>query len=296
MLRDKYKITSKLSEGRKFGTIYLGEEISSQQKVVIKALKKNGNNTTAVQQLSNEALFTFSVPGLPHILEKIETESEILVIKSFEQGIPLNEFWKKIKKRDRINFLIALFQKLNILLSSLYDNQILHLDLKPGNILIEGTTEDFEVKIIDFGLAINKAALPERTILFPLGYAAPELILNRLDLADERTDLFALGICMFVLYTEKLPLSHPNPSIYTNLQITHPIPSSPAIPKELFRIIEKMTHKYQFAKPPNHLPENELTSSLIEGMDGRYSDLSSVISELQKIRQKRPFYQRISFR
>lgn len=296
MLRDKYKIISKLSAGRKFGVIYLGEEISSGKNVIIKSLLKSPENTTAVNQLNNEAQFDFNISGLPKIIEKIESEHEILLVKYFEEGYPLNKHWKTLKKKEQITFLISLMEKLDSLLSPLYEKEIYHLDLKPGNILINTKKDDFDVKIIDFGLAITKKEPNQRKVLFPLGYAAPELILNQLDLVDQRTDIFALGVSMYTLFTGKLPLSHPNPSIYTNLQITHPIPSSNMIRKGVFQIIEKMTFKHQFRLPPNKLEPSELKIQLQEGMNGRYAHINHIIDDLKKLNQKKSFYQRISFR
>ncbi|TNE71294.1 MAG: hypothetical protein EP333_09330 [Bacteroidetes bacterium] len=294
---EKYRITDTFSRGRKFGALYIGEDLSSGEKVIIKSLKFDSRDTTAVAQLLNEASFSFSIEGLPIVKDLYEYEQEIILVKKYVSGEELSAFWKRIKKKERLVFIIQLFQKLNILLEHLYQEEIYHLDLKPGNILIDGDVNDFSVNIIDFGLAIRKRSLPNRKILFPLGYAAPELILNKLKIVDRRTDIFSLGVTLYTLYSQELPLSHTNPSIFTNLQITHPIPQNSKIPKSIYPVLLKMTNKHQFKLPPNKYSETELIECLESGKEGRYNALNEVIEDLRKIsEQPLPFYQRISFR
>ncbi len=296
-IREKYRITDTISRGRKFGALYIGQELSSGEKVIIKSLKIDSRDTTAVAQLLNEASFSFSIEGLPFVKDLYKYEEEIILVKKYVSGEELGAFWKRIKKKERLAFIIQLLQNLNVLLLHLDQEEIYHLDLKPGNILIDGDVNDFSVNIIDFGLAIRKRSLPDRKILFPLGYAPPELILNKLKIVDRRTDIFSLGVTLYKLYSQELPLSHANPSIFTNLQITHPIPQNSKIPKSIYPVLLKMTNKHQFILPPNKYSETELIECLESGKEGRYNALNEVIEDLRKISERPlPFYQRMSFR
>jgi hypothetical protein len=126
--------------------------------------------------------------------------------------------------------------------------------------------------------------------LFPLGFAAPELILNKLEIADHRTDLFALGITLWYLFTERLPLSHPNPSIFTNLQLTHPLPDSDLLPNGLYPILRKMTQKHTFRTAPNLMTADDVMSGLMDGMVQRYQSLEEVIADLQAISVRKTFF------
>ena len=150
--------------------------------------------------------------------------------------------------------------------------------------------------LIDFGLAVKRTKTDVRKTLFPLGYAAPELLLNQLDIVDSRSDLFSLGIMIWRLFTGELPLKHPNPSIYTNIQLTHPLPDHVSLPKGLLEILQKMTYKFQFKLPPNKISAAEVKSSLVIGMNQRYQSFSEVSTDLNQLQQKKSFYQRISFR
>ncbi len=277
---------------RKFGKTFKGIDSFTQEKVIIKQFFKEENNRHLLEQIQEEATFHFEKEGLPKVITHRENDIFFELILSFKEGIPIDQYWQTLKKRKRIAFLIKLTQQLSLIFDELKLQEIVHCDLKPSNLIIEEKGEHFQVHLIDFGMAVRKNTT--RKILFPLGYAPPELILNHLSILDHRSDQFSLGILIWRLYTGKLPLSHPNPSIFTNLQITHPIQNHRKIPKSIFTILEKMCYKHQFALPPNRMKDEDVKKKLLSAMDNRYSSLSKVTNELKQI--KPSFYHSISLR
>lgn len=297
MISSEYRILEAISEKRRFGAVYLGEHKESGRKVVIKTAVKGSRGDIAVMRLKSEAEFSFDQVGLPKVLKLFEDDSNVFIISEFLTGIPLDQYWKSIKKKDLLSTLIEIMYALKEKLELIHEMGIYHLDLKPGNILVDQSQDGkIQIKLIDFGLALKKDLNEDRSLLFPLGYAPPEVILNQLDLVDERSDYFSLGILIWTLLAGHLPLTHPNPSIFTNLQLTHPLPEHNAISKKLYRILKQMTYKTQFKVSPNRMPLNEVRTELRKGMEGRYSDLKQVIADLEEIhRSKKSFYQRMSF-
>ncbi|MFM7661366.1 MAG: hypothetical protein ACKO6A_01735, partial [Bacteroidota bacterium] len=106
-------------------------------------------------------------------------------------------------------------------------------------------------------------------------------------IVNHGSDLFSLGICMYFLYSGKIPLSHPNPSVFTNLQITHPLINDAGIPKKLFDLISKICVKHSFRLPPNQLPDNEVIDSLIDAQKMRIQDIRQIEKELSEISEKK---------
>lgn len=294
---ERFKIIQPLGaqKVRKFGSVFLVEERETGRKAVLKALKLDTGNQLAAARLREEAKFNFACEGLPFTLDLFESEEEILLIRSYAPGVPLDEFKKLLYRNEYLPFAAIFLEKLEVLFEELARQKVAHADLKPGNILIEGEPEDFKVHLIDFGLAISYGKENVRDMVFPLGFAAPELILNQLDLVDQRSDIFALGIILWRFFTGNLPLVHPNPSIYTNLQLTHPLPDDSALPKGMYAILRKMSHRHAFQIPPNRMEIQAVRSALLEGRDGRYTHLKAVIDDLYQL-PKQPFYQRRSFR
>lgn len=266
----KYQIISPLgrNQGRKFGSLFLVSNKTTGEKGVLKVVEKTDRSQVAEERLRAEALFHFYIDGLPEILDIFETDKELMLVRKHVIGEPLDVRFMKIKKRDRHVFLCSVLKQLGRLLNHIHENGIFHCDLKPGNILVG---EENEVHLIDFGLAIRKDEENGRKLLFPLGYAAPELLLNHLDIVDHRTDYFALGIKIWRLFSGKLPLTHPNPSIFTNLQLTHPLPENYEVSSKLQKVLEIMCSKHSFKIPPNKMSKADVNKCLSEAMELRYA-------------------------
>lgn len=291
-ITERYSILRELGAGqsKRFGRVFEGIEKVTGRRVLIKALSKE-LSTRAVHQLKNERTFSFHSKGLPEVLDFYESETELILVKSYLEGVTLAEYWSTLGKNSaKIAFAQKLIFELQTLFERLKFENVVHCDIKPSNILIHSTKEEIQVSLIDFGLAVRSNDHEVRKLIFPLGFAAPELILNRTDLVDQRTDIFSLGITLWYLFTGKLPLSHPNPSIYTNLQLTHPIQDDPSIPKDWFPILSKMTSKHVFRTAPNLMSPEEIEACLNDGISGRYASLIEIMEDLQNLPQKRSWF------
>ena len=287
-LHEKYKIIAPLGgqKVRKFGSVFLVEDKISGKKAVLKAVNKNAVKPLVALQLRNEATFNFSSPALPQVIDFIETGTELLLVTEFKQGVPISTFWKELKRKERIQFLHQFLTEFEKVYSELRRLNITHCDIKPSNILIERINDKLNISLIDFGLALRKNEIDQRDLVFPLGFAAPELLLNELDLIDERSDIFAMGIVIWRLYTNELPLTHPNPSIFTNLQLTHPLPEHSSIPKRIFKVLAKMCGKHQFKLPPNKLTAEERKHLLQDGMNQRFNRFQEIVLEFGGLKNK----------
>jgi serine/threonine protein kinase len=113
-------------------------------------------------------------------------------------------------------------------LAAIHELGLIHRDIKPGNIWLEG--DSGRVKILDFGLA--RAArgdvqlTQEGSILGSPAYMAPEQA-NRKPL-DARVDLFSLGCVMYLMATGALPFEGDD-ALSTLLAVTNTEPIAPCV-------------------------------------------------------------------
>ena len=284
-IAEKYKLIKELGDQkrRKFGRVFLIQKRESDEQFILKTISTKDHDSNICDRLRNESEFSFKFEGLPKVVDQYESDEEIILVLQYKTGETLDQWWNKQPKKLRIKQLKRLLNALSPLMKILKEDGIIHVDIKPSNILIDDSTEELKVHLIDFGMAVNLNDVEERKILFPLGFAAPELILNRLDCIDHTTDLFALGITIWRLFTGKLPLTHPNPSIFTNLQLVHPLPDHDNLPKGLYPILLKITFKHAFKTAPNLLSAEEVRKGLIQGSARRFQSIDEVINELLKI-------------
>ena len=285
---NQYQLVKKLGSPnkRKFNEVYLIKNESTQELAILKKLVKTDQNKHLWNVLQKESEFNFQHPNLPKTLFFTENEIEVILIRNFQEGISLDVFWKSVKTRDRLDCIQKMVEKLVPIFDELQKNQVVHCDLKPSNILVHKEDNELKFSLIDFGMALKMNGGETRKTLFALGYSAPEIILNRLHLADQSSDIFSLGICIWQLLTGKLPLTHANPSVMTNLQITHPLPSHSAVKKSVQKILNKMCYKHSFKIAPNLMELNEVDRFLQEAKLQRFSNLRQVFEAFSGIQTK----------
>lgn len=95
---------------------------------------------------------------------------------------------------------------------ALHRQDVVHLDIKPSNLLLREGDAEGRIVLIDFGLS-RHAALPDliaEEFRIPIGtapYMAPEQVLGQRD--EPRSDLFALGVTLYHLATGERPFGNP---------------------------------------------------------------------------------------
>ncbi|SFT73696.1 Serine/threonine protein kinase [Lishizhenia tianjinensis] len=268
---------------RKFSATHVVEDIQTGCHHILKIASLKDEK--AVNVLKNERLFTFASSSLQSSLKHWEEEGKFYLLKEFFEGENLLSFYKKLKRRERKKFLPQFLFSFSKLLDEVHNQHLLHLDIKPSNIIISGDINAFEVKLIDFGLAWRymENSSTKRKSYYPFGHAAPELVLNVPELFVPQTDYYALGILMYELMEEELPFLHPNPVQSINLQLNLPLPTLSRKWRKYQGLLNKLTAKESFAKPPNQYTREQQGKVLLKGILKRYQNLGEMRKDLENI-------------
>lgn len=199
-----YQLAGKLGEGG-MGKVYRAIQLSLSRPVAIKFLtaSANGHAPAITFQRESRVMASLSHPNVVAIYDCGQIDGQYYLVMEHVTGSTLRELiqpgnpWSV----DRaLSFLEAIAQALTYI----HGQGILHLDLKPENVLCG---KHGEIKMTDFGLAsphvdartLSELGLSQGTV----DYCAPE---QRYGLpTDQRSDLFSLAILAYELLTGRLP-------------------------------------------------------------------------------------------
>lgn len=122
---------------------------------------------------------------------------------------------------------------------------LIHRDLKPGNILIDGRGEP---RVVDFGLAVHETALAylKGEVSGTPRYMSPEQFRGEAHRLDGRTDIWSLGVILYQLLTRRRPFSGDNQELKDEVLNKSPRPPrqiDDEIPVELETICLKCLAK-----------------------------------------------------
>src|SRR5574343_1093463 len=214
-----YRIIRKVAAGG-FGVVYLAED-NAGQKVALKeylpsalATRQPGNLLPVVHpdKLSlyrlglksffeeGRALAQIAHPSVVSVLNFFRENETVYMVMNFLEGASLQEFIivarnLKQAKVFRESTIRSLFDEVLRGLRIVHQHKMLHLDIKPANILI---TDDNRSVMIDFCAArevLNKEGNFIRPMYTP-GFAAPELY-RRDGTLGPWTDIYAIGACIY---------------------------------------------------------------------------------------------------
>ncbi|MGH7672336.1 MAG: serine/threonine-protein kinase [Gemmatimonadales bacterium] len=218
ILDARYQVMKKLGEGG-MSYVYLAKEISSGAIVAIKVLSPRlASDKSSVERLRREAGLAMRLdhPNVCRILRLGESEDGLIyLVMPFLKGELLSDREVRGGPMD-IPLGVALLRQVCAGLHHAHELQIIHRDLKPENIML--VAEDGggdKAVVMDFGLAKERRADPAIAKLTATGiilgtpeFMSPEQIRGKS--LDARSDIYALGIVAFEMFTGKLPFQGRN--------------------------------------------------------------------------------------
>ena len=178
-------------------------------------------------------------PNAIKIIDMVEHHGRVVLIQEFVAGRSLLELmFGSMGESEKERIILQLVD----VVAHAHKNRIVHRDIKPENVLIGS---DGSLKLLDYGVAKElKDKDTSSTMVGSRPYMAPEQIMGESQIAS---DVWALGVIIYMLYTNLLPFVEVNEKALMDLILTRepdsPRQIDPDIPVELERIILKCLNK-----------------------------------------------------
>jgi TolB-like protein len=243
------------------GTVYKAHDPALDRPVALKVLPSAAwSNEDAVSRFRKEAQLAASLHH-PHIVQIYtlgEYQGVHFYCMEFVKGKTLALLLRESGPLPLSRALQLMSEACDALIAA-HAKNVVHRDLKPGNIMLD---EAGRVRILDFGLA-KEADVPGYAsggaIVGTPAYMSPEQC--RGGVVDARTDLYSLGVVLYELLAGRLPFSaETRTGLMRKIQEEPPIPLSrlsPHLPREIIETVERMIAKrpddrYQSARELLH--------------------------------------------
>ena len=210
----QYQLLRVLGEGG-MGIVYQAkQEHPIKRDVALKIIKLGMDTKQVIARFEAErqALALLDHPKIAHVYDAGTTETgRPYFVMEYVKGLSITEHCDrhKLTIEDRLN----LFRQICLAVHHAHQKGIIHRDIKPSNILVSTEDDKATPKIIDFGVAKAVAQrLTERTLATEgsqlLGtpeYMSPEQADIATEDIDTRSDIYSLGVLLYVLLTGCLP-------------------------------------------------------------------------------------------
>lgn len=240
----EYRIDGVLGRGG-MSTVYRVLDDTLGREVALKVLlPEKMKKEVAVRKFVNEARITAQLdhPNIPAIysLESDTAGMSIFTMKLLE-GQTLQDLLNTNERlgRDTIPEAVDILLRICDALAFAHSKGVLHLDLKPSNVIVAGFGQ---IYLVDWGIAKRMSELPaapiEPVVLEgTLSYMAPEQAKGEQWKFDARTDVFALGGLLYRVLCGRAPYSGPNLEHLLALAARAEISLPDAVAAELGRTI-----------------------------------------------------------
>ena len=238
----RYRVVQLLGRGG-MGAVYRVWDEELNRDVALKLIRPEiAADADVIERFKREIQLSSRVThkNVLRVYDLGEADGTRFLTMQFVEGRDLSSLIKELGPLP-VPRLISLFRQICKGLQAAHEQGVVHRDLKPQNIMVEGTDN---LLITDFGLAKNlgASAMTEMGALMGTpAYMSPEQV--RGQAVDKRSDIYSLGVILYEMASGKTPFA--GGSVFEVMMrrlSTPPRPLgdlNPAIPAYLRKIVER---------------------------------------------------------
>lgn len=249
LIDERYQLIRQVATGG-MASIYEGFDTRLDRKVAVKIMHPHlAQDEQFVERFIREAKAAASLshPNIVAVQDQGWNQSgtpAVFIVMELVEGHTLREYLNeqgRLNFRDGVKFLLPVLSAL----SAAHRMGIIHRDIKPENILV---SREGRIKIADFGLAkgplLGSTMTAESSVIMgSVSYLSPEQVQR--GVADSRSDVYAVGITAFEIFTGKKPYDSAEPIQIAFMHVNERVPRVSTIrsdiPTELDDLIFRAT-------------------------------------------------------
>ncbi|MCY6372363.1 Stk1 family PASTA domain-containing Ser/Thr kinase [Clostridium ganghwense] len=298
MLGNRYELLEKIGEGG-MAEVYKAKCHLLNRFVAVKILKNQySDNVEFVDKFKQEAA---SAASLSHNnivgIYDIGSENSInYIVMEYIDGKTLKQIINE-QKVLKYNEAIMIAIQIAKALECAHNNNIIHRDVKPHNILV---TREGIIKVTDFGIAKATSSVTitnSDRIIGSAHYFSPEQAKG--SFVDCKTDIYSLGIIIYEMVTGRVPYDAESPVSVALKHIQEPVippkEINPDIPESLNTLILKAIEKEQYKRYQKaqdilldleKIKQNPDVEIVVDGSENEYTRIMKPINESAEINDK----------
>ncbi|HEX3394491.1 MAG TPA: EAL domain-containing protein [Acidimicrobiales bacterium] len=248
-LEGRYRAQRLLKRSHGVDTWLASDESAGGRRVVVKAVAAAGVSAATRARLEHEAqvLGRLETPSFRPLLAWGRHGDAVFLVQPFVRGVTLEQRLTTGPMSPASSLRTGIDVLSHLALA--HDHGVLHRDVKPANIMVDGDDPVRRAVLVDFGLA-KSAGLDPSVRDEPVGtarYLAPEAS-GLLDVgADERADLYSFGVVLFECLAGRPPFEGKVVGEVLRQHLTSPAPRlrslGVAVPRALDEVVARLLRK-----------------------------------------------------
>lgn len=212
-----YRLLRKLGQGG-MGQVWLAEQrFPVRRQVAVKLLNPGSYSPASMQrfQAERQSLAMMEHPAIAKVFDAGSVpDGRPYLVMEYVDGVPITDYCDRHKMDVRQR--LELFRQVCEGVQHAHQKSVVHRDLKPSNILVTEVDGKPLPRIIDFGIAksISIGQPHEQTLFTQVGaligtpgFMSPEQLDSAVSDVDTRTDVYSLGVLLYLLLTGSMPFS-----------------------------------------------------------------------------------------
>lgn len=240
--------------------VYIGNHTTLHRSVAVKFLKADLQDEPDLRERFEREARVIAMLRHPNIIQIYDFDSYVnqpYLVMEYVPGTSLGAYLRDLHKKDQrldLNLVNNLLGKIANALTYAHDNDVIHRDVKPANILLTSRStpvsvdtalpDDVEPILTDFGLVRFTQATTQTSTGYITGtpaYMSPEQ--SRGDKVDARSDVYSLGVAVYEMLAGRVPFDADTAMSVLHQQINEPHPPIEEISEGLQKVIDQALEK-----------------------------------------------------